>query len=199
MTHQISSVSLPLQTTITQWAGNESDSISQAVQRTVAALQRPSMFVATKPSRKPIPIEERLYDARARCKMKTAEVAMHLNPDWRTRFFYQLDSLMDSENWDEGDLPVTEASFTTLLRLLLLIKPKRRPGLGSTSGGHIIAAWTVGNDRLTIECMPDDTVRWVLSLQDHQTPETAAGQVKLPRLRSVLEPYAPQRWFADGR
>jgi len=142
-------------------------------------------------------LEERLYDARAACKIKTATVAMQFDHDWRIRFFRQLDNLMDIDNWEKDDLPVTDASFATLLRMLLFIKPKRRPGLGITNDGNVLAAWTVGKDRLTIECRAADQVRWVVVIYDGEERESAAGEGHLPRLMDVLAPYKPQRWFAD--
>jgi hypothetical protein len=142
-------------------------------------------------------LEERLYNARAACKIRTATVAMHLDHDWRIRFFRQLDTLMDIDNWEKDDLPVTDASFGTLLRMLLFIRSKRRPGLGITNDGNIIAAWTVGKNRLTIECRAYDQVRWVVVIYDGEERESGAGETHLPRLMHVLAPYQPQRWFAD--
>jgi hypothetical protein len=146
---------------------------------------------------KKAPLEERLYNARAACKIRTATVAMHLDHDWRIRFFRQLDNLMDIDNWEKDDLPVTDASFGTLLRMLLFIRSKRRPGLGITNDGNIIAAWTAGKNRLTIECGADDQVRWVVVIYDGEERESAAGEACLSRLMDVLAPYKPQRWFAD--
>ncbi|MGH8511516.1 MAG: hypothetical protein ACREU8_09085, partial [Gammaproteobacteria bacterium] len=175
-------------------AGEDSDKIAEAVTSFLSFRSPGSLGEQAKPpSTKTVPLEERLYDARALCKTKTAAVAMHLDAEWRSRFFSQLDSLMDFENWEREDLPITEASFTTLLRMILLVRPARRPGLGSTSGGNIIAAWTVEKDRLTIECLPHDEVRWVLSRNFGGNHESAAGQVALSRSLAVLEPYNPKR------
>ena len=149
-------------------------------------------------NRKAVSLEDRLYESRAFCKTKMAEVAMYLPSDWRSRFFSQLDNLMDIDNWEEDDSPITAASFTTLLRMLLLIWPVRRPGLGATSKGHIIATWTAENDRLTIECLPKDNVRWVLSRYIEGNRESAAGEISVTRLLAVLSPYDPKCWFADG-
>jgi hypothetical protein len=142
-------------------------------------------------------LEERLYDARAACKIRIATVSMHLDHDWRIRLFRQLDNLMDIDNWEKDDLPVTDASFNTLLRMLLFIRPKRRPGVGITNDGNIIAAWTAGKNRLTIECRGADQIRWVVVIYDGEERESAAGEAYLPRLMDVLAPYKPQRWFAD--
>lgn len=144
-------------------------------------------------------IEERLYDALALCKIKTSSVAMYLHNEWRTSFFLQLDSLMDADNWDDDDSPVNIASFSTLLRMLTFIKPTRRPGLGSTSSGNIIAMWTTeSSDHLTIECLPNDRVRWVLSQCIDGNRESIAGDTPLTRLPASLSIYNPKRWFANG-
>jgi hypothetical protein len=148
--------------------------------------------------RKVISLEEQLYEARASCKIKTAAVAMYLSNEWRSRFFSQLDNLMDVENWEDEDTPITEASFSTLLRMLLLIWPVKRPGLGATSEGHIIATWSLEKDRLTIECLPGDRVRWVVCKYTEGNRESAAGDSHLTRLHAVLAPYEPRRWFVDA-
>lgn len=142
-------------------------------------------------------IADKISYAKALCKSKTAEVAMHLSEDFRKGFFLQLDDLLDPENWEEDDKPITEASFTTLLRMLVHIKPGIRPGLGATSQGNIIAAWTKDKDRLTIECFSSDKVRWVLNRQLNGTRESAAGEILLSRLLAALSPYNPENWFAN--
>jgi hypothetical protein len=143
-------------------------------------------------------LELQLYDALAAFKMRTATVAMHLDRDWRTRLFKQLDSLLDSESWERDDLPPKFASFSTFLRLLTLLRPQRRPGMGATHDGNLIATWTVGNDRLTVECLAGDTVRWHLSALIDGEVERAAALTPLPRLAAVLRPYSPARWFDDA-
>ena len=142
--------------------------------------------------------EEQLYDALASFKIRTATVAMHLDRDWRRKLFRQLDSLLDTESWEPGDLPPKFASFSTFLRLLTLLRPDRRPVLGATTDGSLIATWTAGSDRLTIECLPNDSVRWHLSVCIEGEVERAAAVTPLPRLSEVLGPYQPERWFNDA-
>jgi hypothetical protein len=143
-------------------------------------------------------LEERLYDALAAFKVRTSVVAMHLDRDWRARLFRQLDSLLAVVDWEADDEPPSIGSFSTFLRLLILIRPERPPGLGATSGGNLIAAWTVGNDRLTIECQPQDFVRWNLSALIDGERERSAAVTPLRRLREVLGPYRPEHWFRNG-
>jgi hypothetical protein len=144
-------------------------------------------------------LSEKLFDALASFKVKTSSVAMHLADSWRLGFFRQLDSLLEEESWDPADAPPTSDSFTTLLRMLLFLAPERRPGLGATSQGNFVAAWTVGNDRLTIEALPKDRVRWVVSCELNGAREAAAGSSTLSNLGGVLSPYNPDRWFCAQR
>jgi hypothetical protein len=146
-----------------------------------------------------IPLTERLFDALAAFKMKTATLAAaHFSRDERARLFKHLDSLLDAESWDSADEVSTEASFTTLLRMTLFLGG-RRPALGITGTGNFIATWTEGADRLTIECRPEDQVRWVLVQNLDGQRESAAGQTMVRRLPEVLRPYdAPKRWFPNA-
>jgi hypothetical protein len=146
-----------------------------------------------------ISLEDKLYESRAYCKVETSKVAMYLPNEWRTHFFRQLDNLMDAENWETDDPPITEASFNTFLRMLLELRPVKHPGLGVSSDGNIISAWTTGRDRLTIECFPDDKVRWVVSRYLEDERESAAVITQISRLRSTLNPYNPSDWFYIGK
>lgn len=142
-------------------------------------------------------LEEQLYDARAAFKIATNQVVMHFDKDWQRRFFTQLDAVLDSEEWDTQDPIVTEPAFRTLLRILLLLRGKRRPGLAVGPGGTIIATWTVGPNRLTLECHPADTVRWIVTQIIDGEPDTAAGQTKLPHLFERLASFNTEQWFAN--
>jgi hypothetical protein len=140
-------------------------------------------------------IEEQLYDALSAFKVRTATIAMHLDRDWRSRLFEQLDSLLATQDWEPEDETPTLASFSTFIRMLVFLKPDRRPGLGATSDGRLIATWTVGDDRLTMECWPNDIMRWHLSTLIDGERERAAAETPISRLGAVLAPYNPQRWF----
>jgi hypothetical protein len=140
-------------------------------------------------------VEERLFDALSRVKRLTAMVAMHLDAAWRENLFIQLDGLHDPAEWEVDDEPVKESSFATFLKAIVEIRPERRPGLGLSQAGHLIAAWTTGRDRLTIEFLPNDQVRWVLSRYYDDEPVRIAGQMAVSRLVEQLAPYEPARWF----
>ncbi len=168
---------------------------SKFVREQLKRLSEPSPTFGYIDHRSAKSIEEKLYDALAHFKIRTSQVAMHLDREWRGRFFSQLDSLLSVDDWEREDLPPTAASFATLLRMIVLLHPERRPGLGATSDGRFIAAWTNDGDRLTIECFPKDVVRWNLVATIDGERERAAAEVPVARLAQVLAPYDPSRWF----
>jgi hypothetical protein len=146
-----------------------------------------------------ISLEDKLYESRAYCKIEISKVAMYLPNEWRTHFFKQLDSLMDAENWEADDPPITDASFNTFLRMLLELWPVKHPGLGVSNDGNIIAAWTTGRDRLTIECFPNDKIRWVVSRYFEDDRESAAVITQVSRLKATLQPYNSSDWLDIGK
>ena len=122
---------------------------------------------------------------------------MLFDPDWHTRLFRQIDLLMDVDEWDPADKPPTKDSFATLLRLLMTLRSKRRPGLGIANAGNILASWSINaRDRLTVECQPDDRVRWIVTHPLDDGSESAVGETNLGRMLGNLAPYNPEHWFA---
>jgi hypothetical protein len=144
-------------------------------------------------------LETRVFEALAGAKVLTSQVAMHLEEEFRDRLFRQLDSLHETDQWEEGDEPLNQSSFQTFLKAILTIRPERRPGLGLSHTGNLIAAWTTARDRLTIEFLPDDRVSWVLA-RYHDTDEPArfAGQTSVSELVEGLAPHRPEHWFSHA-
>jgi hypothetical protein len=170
---------------------------SKLIEQRLSHLAQPT---PTFSGRRPTPaknLDELLYDALAAFKVHTASVAMHLDHDWRSRLFGQLDNLLAAEDWQPDDLPPSLASFSTFLRMLVFLRPARRPGLGATSDSLMIAMWTKGEDRLTVECLPKDIARWHLAVTIEGERERAAAITPVGRLSDVLRPYDPQRWFLN--
>ena len=145
----------------------------------------------------PASLEERLHDARAVFKVRTNWFAMHFGRDWQQRFFAQLDAVMNAAEWDSQDPVITETSFVTLLRILLILRGKRRPGLAAGPNGTIIATWTIDENRLTLQCQPGDHVRWIVTQIIEGQPDTAAGQTTVAYLMQRLQAFNPEQWFTD--
>jgi hypothetical protein len=136
-----------------------------------------------------------LFDAAASFKVLTSQVSMHLDRHWRDKLFRQLDSLLDADEWDSKDLPPTIQSYRTLLRALLKINPERKPGLGASTDGKLIAAWSSGNNHLTLKCLPNDQFIWSITRYIGEQAYKAAGTTDLSRLERVISPYEPTVWF----
>lgn len=184
--------------TICPWSPSYSSMFNEEtklIEHRISELQNPtspaSLFVSTEKS-----LEERLFDATASVKILTAQVAMHLDREWRDKLFAQLDSLHDLEEWDPDDEPIQTGSFATFLKAIVQIKPQRRPGLGLSHSGYLVASWTVGKSRLTIEFLQNDRVRWVLAKYMGDDVERFAGQTSVSRLIDGLAPYSPDNWFS---
>lgn len=143
-------------------------------------------------------LQQKLLSKRASLKRLTATIAMHLDRAWREALFLTLDRLLDPDDWDiEFQLP-TEQSFSTFLRMVIYLHPTKRPSLGLSPSGHFLAAWTKGHDRIVIECVGDDEVRWVLSRTIEGERESGAGRVLLHRVPEVIQPYEPEHLFENG-
>ena len=109
-------------------------------------------------------LDEVLFDARAMAKISASRVSMYLREGWRNKLFYQLDNLLDPEEWDPDDRPLQAQSFDTFLKAICDINPSKRPGLGLSYGGNLIAAWRSSvntDDRLSLEFMPDGKVKLI--------------------------------------
>jgi hypothetical protein len=169
--------------------------VSQLIADKLKGITEPTPTFWGKPVEAPKNLDEKLYDSLASFKVRTAFVAMHLDREWRSKLFAQLDSLLAVQDWPAEDPPPSIESYSTFLRMLVLLKPQRRPGLGATMDGYLIATWSAGNDRLTIECLAKDMVRWNLTATIDDERERAAAETPLQRLTTVLRPYDPQRWF----
>jgi hypothetical protein len=82
--------------------------------------------------------------------------------------------------------------------MIIYLHPSKRPAIGLSPRGHFLAAWTRGEDRIVIECLAKDEVRWVLSRTVDGERESAAGKVLIHRVPDVIAPYDPMPLFEDG-
>jgi hypothetical protein len=135
--------------------------------------------------------------ARTIFKRRARVVAMHMDSPMLRRLFRQLDVLLSEEDWSSSDAVPTIESFETLLRMLVFIYPTRPASLGVNNAGRFFAAWLVDGSRLTIECLPNDALRWVVSAKVGAQTETAAGRTTTERLPEVISPYRPEQWFGE--
>jgi hypothetical protein len=150
------------------------------------------------PSSSKSPLDERLAERLLSFKRMISPVSRYLDQSWRTELLETLDRLFDLEDWDTNFAIPDPYSFATFLRLIIHLHPTKRPGLGMSARGHILASWSRGRDRIVIECLPNDELRWVLSQSIEGCRESAAGKNRIHRLIDLIEGYEPDRFFKDG-
>jgi hypothetical protein len=143
-------------------------------------------------------IEDRLADRLLTFKTMISPISRYLEPNWRADLFAALDRLFDVDDWDEDFALPEVASFATFLRLILHLHPTKRPGLGLSARGHILASWSKDRDRIVIECLSKDDLRWVISQSIAGSRESAAGKNRIHRLIDLIEGYEPDRFFKNG-
>lgn len=131
-------------------------------------------------------------------KQLTGIVAMHLDNDWRKRLFSRLDEICDPDEWEADFALPSEQSFSTFIRMVIYLHPTKRPSIGLAPNGNFLSAWRDGEDRITIECLSNDEVRWSLSRTIDGDRELAAGRVLIHRVPDVTEAYNPEPFFTNG-
>lgn len=178
-------------------ASSDAVAISKSLMQIVERQQSPGT-TQIQPASENLALSERLFNALAVAKVSVSKIAMHMNAEWRSGLFYQLDELLSEEDWFEDDAVLNGSSFATFLRVVLYLRIQRRPGLGISDRGNLIAAWDSGPNRLTIEFFPKDVCRWILSCRFDADVERSSGQTVIARLPKVLSPYSPDQWFTDA-
>jgi hypothetical protein len=176
--------------------GPPSDAIRIAPVKLEAARTMPVGAPRTAPAAMPS-MEDALFQNRARLKVMTSMVAMHLMEATRHWLFGALDELLSPEVWHEDDALLNPDSFGTYLRLLTYQRGVRPASLGVSNAGNLLAAWVTADHRLTMEFLASDQARWALSHETKELRESAAGQCGLRRLTAVLSPYNATAWFVE--
>ena len=141
-------------------------------------------------------LDEVLFDAKATAKILTSHVSMYLRDGWRDKLFYQLDNLLDPEEWDPQDKPLQEQSFNTFLKAICDLQPKVRPGLGISHAGHLIAAWrSPQSDRVSIEFVPGDRVKLVGTTSMNDDPVHFSALASVANLKATLRQFNCAEWI----
>ena len=75
--------------------------------------------------------------------------------------------------------------------------PTRHPSLGLSDKGLLLAAWATDDGLLTTEFLPNDGIRWSLSVSIDGEVDRAVGTTSVARFLSCLSPYHPKKWFHE--
>ncbi|MBI3186344.1 MAG: hypothetical protein HYZ31_00580, partial [Gammaproteobacteria bacterium] len=179
---------------------SENDGPIEEIMRNIRNLESepsPSCAVVSRAisSQKERTIEETLFDARSNVKILISQISMHLKPEWREKLFRQIDILHEIDEWESGDKPINLLSFKLFIRWALQCKAERCPNFGLSNEGNLITSWQADKDRLIIEFLPNDRVKWIVSMRIQDETERSAGLADINRLITILGPYKPEHWF----
>lgn len=163
--------------------------------KNISDLKNPVLLSSNYKSLADNSLGEKLFNASSQIKILTSQVAMHIDTKYRERLFSQIDSLHDLDEWDPDDKPIQVTSFKTFLKTIVHLQPKQYPSLGLSYTGNLMGAWVKGKDRLTIEFLPNDIVKWVFSKSINNAIVRSATQAPLELLLEGLAPYHPNDWF----
>ncbi len=141
-------------------------------------------------------VEESLFDARAMAKILTSRISMYLREGWRDKLFYQLDNLLDPNEWDPVDKPLQERSFDTFLKAICDLKPAKRPGLGLAYSGNLIAGWRNNeNERVSLEFAPTGRVTLIGSRLIDGEPVLFSARAPVSALKKTLVSLNCAEWL----
>lgn len=145
-------------------------------------------------------LEEILFDNRAALKIITSRYAVsHIDPDIRKHLFFQIDWLLKSEEWEDGDNFPNAESFKTLIKFILNSSPLESPSLGLSDSGNLLASWIRGENKLILECMAKDHFKYLAaSVADGKKKRSAGDAESLRDLLDLLSPFKTAGWFNNN-
>jgi hypothetical protein len=181
-----------------------SSALSKVVEKRISDLQKltagsVSTIAKTTETQQSGTIQNQLCGKLAAMKQTLTAVSMYFDPLWRSELIERLDRIHDAGDWegDDRELP-SERSFATFLRTIIYLHPTKRPGIGLSAQGHFLASWRRGTDRIVIEFLPNDELKWVLSQTIDGDRESGAGINQIHRLPDLIAGYEPDRFFNNG-
>jgi hypothetical protein len=125
-------------------------------------------------------------------------MSMHLPKGFAAGLNDQFATMLADDVWEDGDEFPSMRSVTVFLLVLFATGTKVRPGIGTNGRGSITAFWREGENRLTIDCLPTGSTRWVLTrVNSTGQAERAAAECLPERIRDVLNAYRPEVWFGQ--
>lgn len=116
-------------------------------------------------------------------------VSMYLSPAFRTGTMRQLANLLDPDSWDEDDDLLDLQSVRSFARAMAVLRPTKRPMLGLSSKGNLLAMWGSDVSRLSFEHLANDEIKWFIHSRAEGDHDLAAGTTHIGRVRQILDAH----------
>lgn len=177
--------------------------LSKVVEKRLSALQKLTAGAVSSlgnaiDTEQPGTVEIQLRGKLAAMKRTLTAVSMYFQSTWRSELIEKLERFHDAEDWEDDRALPSERSFATFLRTIIYLHPTKRPGIGLSAQGHFLASWRRDSDRIVIEFLPNDELKWVLSQTIDGERESGAGINQIHRLPDLIAGYEPDRFFNNG-
>jgi hypothetical protein len=134
-----------------------------------------------------VSLEDKLFSNAADLKIALSKIVMHLEPEWRTVIFRQLDALLDPNSWEDDSSLITKSTFMTFLRFVIYASPTQLPSLGVGHTGNVLAAWGADAKRIDVEFLPQDMAGATFVRQGAHSNEIFGWRGHVADLRPFIE------------
>jgi hypothetical protein len=107
---------------------------------------------------------ESIFNSLVSLKVAVSKYAMHLSSAERKRIFEQLDSVINVDDWHDGDDLPKPNSFEEFLKWMIYSKYFKWTSIGVSQEGNIMVAWRTRRVLLTANFAGADNVRWTAQI-----------------------------------
>ena len=111
---------------------------------------------------------EQIFNSLVGLKVAVSQYAMHLSHAERHRIFAELDSVINVDDWHEGDELPKIAAFQDFLKWMIYSKYNKWLSLGVSDTGHLLVAWKTPRVLLTGEfsgATSQDALKWTAQIK----------------------------------
>lgn len=123
--------------------------------------------------------QQRVFDASVDLKVTVSQYAMHLTTETRAKLFYDLDEVVNGEDWYEDDPLPNLISFRDFLKWSIYSKRYNWLSIGFSSEGNISVAWKSVHGLLTATFLGHSRILWTAARSSPEGQTYAAGDSTL--------------------
>lgn len=142
-----------------------------------------------------LPPEFKVLERAFELKILASQYAIHLTDERRKKLFNEIDRLINPASWYDDDILLTNGSLRAFLRWTLYSNWLPWTALGVSHSGNLLVSWRRGDDRVTAEVFPEDSIRWTAAVFQEGDQETAVGICVLKRFPAAIQSHLTKAWM----